>query len=234
MSITPGSVGGKAFNATSTTIAISTGSGVVTAGRTLIVKVEVYASAGVANGPLVTKSAGTATIDAAIPDFDLINAFDSKSRMTVFRIKILTTGTLTLSISVPASSNNNVSYHEVQSTRPLEIMKTATNSGSGALESVSVSLLRPGLIEVFSAELSTGDFVYTRSDTLEFSDSTGTANATMIAQYKNATAPGAYTITADTGNVWPWAAIAVVYQEEQKGGYTDQPRRDVPIQQRAA
>lgn len=233
MSITPGQVGGKVFNAASTTLA--TGSN-VTAGRTLIVKVTSYNSAGATQTPIVSRqgAGSTGNISASITDADLNNAMDSKSRLTILRFLVTVSGSLTLDFSCPSATNCTCSYVEVQSTLPLEVQSLPpSQSGAASPEtSGSISLPRPGLIETVASELSSGNFTYTPSDTVEFSDGNGSTNATGMMQYKNAASPGTYAVTAAMSTSQTWACLAVVYQETQKGAYTDQPRRDMPLQQR--
>lgn len=233
MTITPGQVGGKLFNAVSTTIA--TGSN-VTAGRVLIIKVTTYNAGGGTVEPVVTKASGSATIGPQTTDDDLVNAFDSHSRLTILRIPITGSGNLTLNISCPGATNCVVSYVEVQSDAVIEVAKLPpSTSGTVSPETTgTITLTRPGLIESVAAELSSGDFTYTPSDTVEFSQPQGTLGATSIMQYKNITTPAGYAVTSAMSVAQTWACLAAVYQETQKGVYTDQPRKDVPFQQRQA
>lgn len=212
MPITNVQIGGKVFNTPSTTIAYGAN---VTIGNTLIVKVATYDTGGAPAQPAITKSSGTATIGAGTFDVDLTPVFDVNSRLSIFRIPVTATGSLTLGIDTTNGDFNNCSIEEITAAGVITTDgSTALNTGTGVTESTSsVVTSGPAYISSISSEASTGDFTYTLSDVEVFKDSTGSTNATCASQYKIVSGSGSYVITADTANSWAWGAIAQAYKE---------------------
>lgn len=213
---------GKQWQGSGTTTIAFPGN--VTNANTILVGTNVYDDDGTQPAPVITKSAGTATIGAVVTDKDVDNAFDANSRMTIYRIPVTGTGSLTLQVDLGATHgaiyggivgiNEYTGFHAT----PLD-GTPVLNTGTGVTESTgAVAAHAGGLVFVVGGEASTGDFTYTLSDTLVFSDATGSTDFTGNVQDKLIAADSSPSITAGTGNSWAWAMIACAYLPAGGGG----------------
>jgi hypothetical protein len=134
--------------------------------------------------------------------------------ISVYRAPVTGSGSLTLGFTAGGASCGMVAIDEfsgIATTTPVDV--SATSSATSATESTALTTTGTNdMILMYSTEVSTANFTYTQNATNIFNNSLGAGDFTGEAQYQVTTAAGAHTLTAGTGNSWPWFAVGVAYK----------------------
>ena len=177
----------------------------VTVGNTVVVEAYNYQGSG---SSTVTAS-GTAILGAWVKDKDFADAATSLE-ISIWHASVTKGGSLSVTASKTGAFCSGLVLEECSGISTVDT--TDSNSGTSATESTHTITTRASgeLIVMGSAENSSTNFTYTLSGNALFSDANGASSFTFEAQ--DTTAAGSYTLTAGTGNRWPWDAVAVAYK----------------------
>ena len=207
----PGQNTGAVVNASSIIVPFPAS---VSFGNILIVSILSYNGAGAAALPTITKVAGSAVIGSSITDGDLQNAYDTHSRLTILRVPVSGSGSLTLSIASSNATGILVAMNEYSGSAIVVDGSSYTSTGTGTTETTaSISVTAGGVVTCISSDLSSTNFSYVQSDNYIYMVGTGGSTATAEIQDKFIPSTGIVTLNAATGVSMGWVTLAVAYKE---------------------